>query len=281
MSVAESIRTTLGSLSPSERRVARAVLADYPRAGLVTSAELATRCGVSAPTVIRFARTLGYSGFPDFQASLRDELSERGESPISRFEKEPQAASSDHGVNAGLATTVDAIRTSLSTIPTEELSAAVDLLTDTRRTISAIGGRYSGLIANYFLLHLQQVRPGVKTRDDALSLGGADIIDAGKRDVFVIYDFRRYQINTVERARRLAAAGVDIICITDVWLSPVARVSTVVLPTSVRAAGPFDSAAPAFVLTELLINEVLTSLGDRALTRMRQWEEASAYEVHE
>lgn len=283
MSLAESVHAAMGRLSPGERRVARGLLADYPGAGLGTSSQLATACGVSAPTVIRFARTLGYAGYPALQAALRQELSERAASPISRYEQEAGAdgrgVAGGHSVADGLGITVDAVASSIAAIPRDELERALTLLADPRRTVTAMGGRYSGLIASYLLLHLQQTRPGVRARDEALSLGSGDVIDAGRNDVFVLYDFRRYQRSTIERARRLAEVGASIICITDEWLSPVARVADVVLPTSVRSSGPFDSAAAAFVLTELLINELVVRLGDDALQRMRRWESASAYEV--
>jgi len=43
--------------------------------------------------------------------------------------------------------------------------------------------------------------------------------------------------------------------------------------------GAFDSAAAAFVLTELLVNALLDKLGDQALERMRRWETATAHQV--
>ncbi|WP_427891799.1 hypothetical protein ACQHIV_04115 [Kribbella sp. GL6] len=43
--------------------------------------------------------------------------------------------------------------------------------------------------------------------------------------------------------------------------------------------GPFDSAAAAFVLTELLIDAVQQERGPRAPPRMRRWEEASSHDV--
>ena len=62
-------------------------------------------------------------------------------------------------------------------------------------------------------------------------------------------------------------------------VSPVADVSAVTLTTSVASVGPFDSAAGAFVLSELLVDGVLQSLGDEALQRMEQWERAGGEDV--
>lgn len=65
--VSEQVRRALDSLSAGERKVGRALLANYPIAGLETVAELARRASVSSPTVIRFVGRLGFTGYPDFQ----------------------------------------------------------------------------------------------------------------------------------------------------------------------------------------------------------------------
>ena len=69
-------RLTDGSvqLTPSDLKVARALLADYPAAGLNTVAHLAAIAGVSGPTVVRFVSRLGFDGFSSFQRALLGEV---------------------------------------------------------------------------------------------------------------------------------------------------------------------------------------------------------------
>jgi DNA-binding MurR/RpiR family transcriptional regulator len=58
-------------LSPTQRRLAR-YITDHPReAPFLSSVELASRVGVSQPSVTRFAVALGYDGYVDFQKGLR------------------------------------------------------------------------------------------------------------------------------------------------------------------------------------------------------------------
>ena len=64
-SVSEQIRQRLGELSPSERRVARTLLAGPPTIGLESSARLAQHAGVSGPTVSRFIAELGFGSYAD------------------------------------------------------------------------------------------------------------------------------------------------------------------------------------------------------------------------
>lgn len=64
MSLNSRIKDVYASLTTSEK-----IIADYflvHREEVETSAvkDLAEKCGVSAATIVRFSRSLGYSGFP-------------------------------------------------------------------------------------------------------------------------------------------------------------------------------------------------------------------------
>lgn len=82
MTVAERVRRVQGSLSPAELKIARALMAHYPAAGLESTSGLAGRAGASPPTVVRFVARLGFEGYRQFQQSLRDEVQARRASPL-------------------------------------------------------------------------------------------------------------------------------------------------------------------------------------------------------
>ena len=77
--IGEEVRERFGEMTPSERRVARTLLATYPTAGLESLPRLADDAGVTGPTVLRFVRKIGFDGYPDFQRSLREEVQARTE----------------------------------------------------------------------------------------------------------------------------------------------------------------------------------------------------------
>jgi len=83
--IGEEVRERLGEMTPSERRVARTLLATYPTAGLESLPHLAEGAGVTGPTVLRFVRKIGFDGYPDFQRSLREEVQARTESLSSLY----------------------------------------------------------------------------------------------------------------------------------------------------------------------------------------------------
>ena len=83
--VAERIRQRVGEMSPSERRIARALLTGPLTIGLQSSGRLAERVGVSGPTVSRFAARLGFDSYAAFQAALREDVTARVMSPAEVF----------------------------------------------------------------------------------------------------------------------------------------------------------------------------------------------------
>ena len=83
-SVAEAIRDRLAALTASERRAARALLANYPMLGLETVAEFSARSGVSSPTVLRFTTRLGFANYAEFQRRLREEVEAQLKSPLAK-----------------------------------------------------------------------------------------------------------------------------------------------------------------------------------------------------
>ncbi|MGQ7846399.1 MurR/RpiR family transcriptional regulator [Granulosicoccus sp. 3-233] len=68
------IKDQMALLSPAERKVGAAVLADVPRAVDDNIASLAQRAGVSEPSVTRFCRAIGCMGVRDFKLKLAQSL---------------------------------------------------------------------------------------------------------------------------------------------------------------------------------------------------------------
>lgn len=242
--LADDIREKLGELSPAERKVARVLLAGYPAAGFETVAVLAGRATVSAPTVIRFVNRLGYRGFPDFQAALREELDERNASPLSLYESadfgraeedpNPDSALLRHGSQVF----TGAVTATLAELPPHDFEHAVRLLADRKRRITLAGGRFTHLLAQYLGLHLMQLRDDVRFLPDRDVERTAVLAALTRRDVLVVFDYRRYESDKTTLAALVHEQGGKVVLFTDTWLSPAAPHAEVVLPSRVTAPSP-------------------------------------------
>jgi len=271
--VGEVVRQRLDSLSPAERRLARVLLATYPIAGLESVARFAERAGVSPPTVTRFIAKLGFRGYPEFQESLRREVQSRLSSPLARYRDEPNR---DSAVNHALEVAGHNLKSTLDLLSDRDVKETVSLLADVRRRVMILGGRVSAPLARYLAGQLHLLRPGVGLVDAERSAPAQQLIDMRKTDVLVVFDYRRYQSDTIEAARVAAGRGCDVVLFTDPWLSPASAFSRQVLVTSVDTVGPFDSLVGAVALVEALIAAVLRELGSRAEARMQSLERLRA-----
>ena len=285
--VGEVVRQSLDSLSPAERRLARVLLASYPIAGLESVARFAERAGVSPPTVTRFITKLGFRGYPEFQESLRTEVQARLSSPLARYRDEPHESSDTWRVDSEIVdrakTALDAsahnLRATLELLSHRDVKEAIDLLADVRRRVMVLGGRVSAPLARYLAGQLHLLRPGIGLVDAERSAPAQQLIDMRKTDVLVVFDYRRYQPDTIECARVAAARGCDVILFTDPWLSPASAFARQVLVTSVETVGPFDSLVGAMAVVEALVAAVLGQLGSRAEARMQSLERLRAGDV--
>ncbi|HUB41247.1 MAG TPA: MurR/RpiR family transcriptional regulator [Streptosporangiaceae bacterium] len=261
--IAERIRQKLGSLSPSERRIARVLLSGAPTAGLESSAKLADHAGVSGPTVSRFVtQRLGFQNYAEFQQALRDEIAARVVSPVEVYRRQRVAPAEPGFASRSGAALADSVLASLESLGPAEFANATALLADTQHHVLAVGGAFSQLVAGYLVGVLREVRPGVRLIPPIAAERAAALADIGKRDVLCAFDFRRYESDTQVFAAAAKDAGARIVLFTDAWLSPIADIADAILPAHEAGPSPFPSLAPTVAVTETLIVAVAGALGE-------------------
>jgi len=268
--VAAAIRDRMNEFTPAERRVARVLLADYPGAGLSTAAELAARAGTSAPSVVRFTTRLGMNGFADLQEQLRLELGTRASSPVDRVIAGERLGNDPQPTATMAARRATLITESMAKIPRSEIDAAVDLLA-TSRLVLLSGGYFSHLAAEYLRLHLALARPKVIFAAEPTHRDLGLVLDLGRNDVLVLFDFRRYEPEALATTLEAKRSKARVIVFTDEWLSPASAHADVVLPVTVDVDS-FDSFVACIALIELLLPQVFRAIGEPAFARLRRWE---------
>ena len=70
----QTIQTRIGELNRAERKVAEVILQNPRQATRYTIAALAQAAQVSEPTVNRFCRSLGVSGYPEMKIQLAQSI---------------------------------------------------------------------------------------------------------------------------------------------------------------------------------------------------------------
>jgi DNA-binding MurR/RpiR family transcriptional regulator len=244
-------------LSPGQRRVIDRLLADTRYAAVVSAPELAIEVGVSESTVTRAAQALGFAGYPDFQARLRqrfvDGVPERVEASIADLGDTPAAAA----IRVMLED-AESVRATAEDLDPATLSAIVDLLVDARR-VYVFGARGSFGLALILSIGLRLLLPDSRL----LNQTGGDLpdqlLDMNDQDVLVAVSFRRVDRATVDVLKQAARVGAQIVGIGDHLSSPVARSAKRML---VARMGPLRL-MPSYAVGASLVNAVATAVSLR------------------
>lgn len=275
MIVRDRIEEQLPSLSGSERQIARLMIERYPVSALGGIEDIAQQSGVSAPTVTRFVRRLGFSRFIDFQRAIRLEIQDQEVSPLALLKEHRRRPVDGLTRDARL---VGKLKSSLDLLTSPNLSSALDdageMLRDDRRRVHMLGGRWSSIAAQYFSFQLATLRGRVEVLLPPPSGVIEDrIADFTKRDVLVVYDFRRYQPQTIAFAEAAARRGVSILLFTDQDLSPVSDFADVIIATPVAIDSPLDTLVPALAATDALLARLVDTFGPEVEKRIRMLEQ--------
>ncbi|MCP4332205.1 MAG: MurR/RpiR family transcriptional regulator [Gammaproteobacteria bacterium] len=271
-STLDLVAAVSSDLTPTERRIAEAVLAEPTLLAFGTVSDLAGRVGTSRPSIVRFATKLGFEGYTELQQHVRSDLSHRLARPSERIRSDgEQAVPARVAINDAISSVFDALEG-------DRLAELVEPVVRAEK-VWILSGETSQAGAHALHSGLSMVRPGVRSLEEHSF--GTDLSDAGPRDAAVVFDFIRYRRQVATAARVFADAGVTVVAITDSPLSPLAELADTWCQIEVPAIGPFDSSVPVVALCELLVAQVAKDLHDDATNRIDRiealWEETEAF----
>ena len=248
--VAQQLRERYDQFTVAERMIAGWLLDNMASIPFETAASIGQRVGVSAMTVSRFLKSLGYSGL----AALKDDL--RGELGDAPWLLPPKAgAGPDSRLKAETAAIADVYRLA----QTPEWAAIVALLA-TARHVYVAGFQSERGLASGFAHQLLYVRPGVHSLDGASGLY-AEMLEATPRDVFVLVDIRRYSRHFRLLAERAVAAGVPVVVVTDPYCPWARDLTPHILAAEVSLGHFWDMDTALASLLNLLADDVMRRIG--------------------
>lgn len=273
MALESEIRQRMDDLTAAERKVATAMLADYPFAGLLTLAELAKRARASSQSILRLVTKLGFKGYGEFQRAVIGEIKEGYHSPVILHETSDQQGADNVSLSKLTKATVAAVQETIQAMPEKQFRTICELMADPKRSVFLIGGRISHTIAMFLFRHLRQIRPKVYLVSEDEEEWPEYLLRMGRKDIVLVIDYRRYQSN-LERFAEMATQdrGARIILFTDKWFSPVSKFSDYTLPAAVDVGTPWDTSLPLLLIVEAIINRVSEQDWDATRKRIGLWD---------
>ncbi|WP_444962741.1 MurR/RpiR family transcriptional regulator [Nocardiopsis sp. M1B1] len=250
------IRSLLPSLAPAERRVAQHVVDDPERAAASSITQLAKDCATSEATVIRFCRTIDFSGYRELRLALATEAGQargaRGAAP---------ELSSDINPDDTLVTVVQkiaytdarAVEETGAALDVEVLRTVIDTMAGARR-IDVYGVGASAFVGADLQQKLHRIGLTSFAWSDAhVMLTSAALLD--ERDVAIGISHSGTTIDTVQALTEAGRRGARTVAVTNFPRSPIGFADHV-LTTAARET-TFRSGATASRLAQLTVVDCL------------------------
>lgn len=223
------LRAVRPELAPAEDRIAEVVLESPSAVAAMTISRLAERARTSQTSVLRFARRLGYAGYPGLRLALAQAGAADGSRPRANGDIDPED-SVDDIVDKICQAEAAAVENTGQQLDREALTAAADALAGAGR-IQIFGIGASGLVGQD--LQLKLIRIGSMahcTSDVHLALTAVSLFGPG--DVLVVVSHTGTTSEGVELLDLANRVGATSVVVTNFPGSPCAQRAGLVLLTA-------------------------------------------------
>jgi DNA-binding MurR/RpiR family transcriptional regulator len=249
-----TIRSLLPNLAPVERRVAQAVLDDPAGVAWRNISELASSCGTSATSVVRFCRAIGLRGYPELRLALAGAVAQDHSSGVAasaEIDPDDDAATITKKIAYADAKAVTDTAGHID-IPTLERVVKA-LATANRIDIYGVGA--SGFVALDLQMKLQRIgKPAFAWPDPHMAISSASLRDKG--DVAIGLSHTGTTVDTIDVLREARDHGATTVAVTNFPWSPITEAADFVLLTAARETA-FRSGAMTSRIAQLTVVDCL------------------------
>jgi len=242
------------TLSPKKRRVADLIMDDYKNIFLMTAREIAEKCQVSEPTIIRFSVDMGFSGYTEFlqytKGLLHTELT--GAERLRRSSPKDRAETT---IQSYCRNAIDNLNNLMASVSVEEFKQIAAKIHRADK-VFVVGYRASGTLAHHFGYLLKKVRPQVVIDTD-LSWELIDsLFESGPNTLMVAIAFPRYPRRTIEILEYAKKCNVPVVGFSDTPKSPIITLSDLYMVLDIEGVSFVDPFAHVIAFLGALVHEI-------------------------
>lgn len=214
--------------------------------------DIARQLGISASSVSRGIKSLGFKGYPELQEQLRIHIKQEL-SPIARLkegfdERSPALSSLIHDR--------DSLNECIDQLELSKIESIASLLRKAPR-VHVMGIRSATTVSEFFKLTLSQIRDNVFLIDLNQGTLPESLHLIEKKDVLLLVTFPRYSKPSIEVAKYAQKIGASIVVVTDTEASPAAVYADFLLTCEYESTSFFNSLVPALAITNAVLSELV------------------------
>ncbi|MEH3046952.1 MurR/RpiR family transcriptional regulator [Sphingomonas adhaesiva] len=249
------------TLSKRLQHVARYVLDHPDDMALQPLSVIAARSGTQPSAIVRFAKSLGFTGAGPMQRLLRESLLANNATlgygeRVHQFNASVDQSVSAHGVGSLIDEFTEgdilALQNTRMTIGQEGLAEAVALIRKAQ-IVHLAGMRRAFPVAAYLAYAIPQAGKPTVLLDGVGGLSYQQFRAMSSRDLLIAISYHSYAPETVSAVEAAATAGASILAISDSLASPIARHATQTLIVRESEVRGFRSLAASLCVAQALV----------------------------
>ncbi|HEY9065825.1 MAG TPA: MurR/RpiR family transcriptional regulator [Burkholderiaceae bacterium] len=252
--VLQQIAARIPAMPAAIARMGQAVLAHPFRAATLNIDEFAGEVSVSIATANRFARALGFAGYPQFRAELARGF-ETVLAPVESLRSNlRQTASTQQAMAASLQETLVNVERTVQALQRQPCEQAVKLIARADQVLT-LGWGSSAYLAGVLQHELEPycTHVGSLAQAGGPSHAARQLVKRGPRDLVIALAFPRYVEDTIVLTRLAREHGVKVLALTDEPTSPLVPLADVTLYAHVNRQIASTSNATVLALLEALV----------------------------
>lgn len=262
--------------------IAEYVLRNPVRSTACSIEEMAELTGTSAPTLSRFARALGFSGYPALRTGMADSL-QGALQPVQKLRELVQRVGTAGGgdevlIPESMGRSLEQLHATASNLSTPYLTAVAHKIL-AAQTVYTLGFGMSAHLAAMLSLHLQ---PFCRHNINVVEFGGTEVaagrmMNIGPRDVLIGLSFPRYASDAVSLTRYARDRCAQVIAITDSMASPLTQSASDVLLAPAQHMVLSGTYVSALLVIEALVSCLMVHADNQVDQAQKLTEAISAY----
>lgn len=254
------IHSVYQTLHPKEKMIADVILNDPNKIPYLSVVELASLADSSYSSIVRFCKSIGYSGYSEFKM----EMARYSDNLTASFHYEVDD-SSDLPDSLGrrmLQTNCQSLTQAMEYLDYTKLDDACNALLQAQK-VYLCGNANSGLIAASFQFHLKSIGIPTFLATDHISMK-QDTITMTPDSVLVAVSQSGYSKDTVEMARRAAQKGCTVITLTTCNVSPIMEFTAIPIVIPRTSYSMLENMYTTEITLQAVLNVLFVMLDTRS-----------------
>jgi len=240
-------------MSKGRKAICSYIFDHYDKAVFMTAAKLGKTVGTSESTVVRFAMSLGFEGYPEFQKALEKWVASKLDT-VEKVGIKFGKSTDGEILTDVLQADIQNIQDTFGRLDPNAYKTAIDIILNAQN-LYIVGLRSCEPLAGFLHFYLNMIRPNnILIRTTSVSEIFEQMLRINEKDAIIGISFPRYSMRTLKCMEFANDRNAKVITITDSVHSPMNLYSSCNLLAKSDTVSIVDSlVAPLSVINALVV----------------------------